>query len=138
MHVRPSDPASDFLLLSPLSLNELGDYRTGDGVLRFLFCKTCAVRCFIFAGDDGEEITDVAVPGIDEKIEKAWRPKPDGGHPKMGHYISINAHTIDAGQPQFDMRTLTEDNKVMYCDCYSPEEDEAPMRYGRPQENGCY
>ena len=143
MHVRPVSPTDDFLLLSPLDpFAELGDYTTGPGNLHFLYCKTCAVRCFIFAGDG--ELLDVdlyelgvSIPGIDKGKVTAWRPKLGGGHPKTGHYLSVNAHSIDAGQG-FDMRELSEENNVMYCDCYSPEEPESPMRYGRPQENGSY
>lgn len=142
MHVRPASPTHDFLLLSPLDpFAALGDYVTGAGNLHFLYCKVCAVRCFIFTGDG--ELVDVdlseigvSVPGKGGKVT-AWRPKLGGGHPKMGHYLSVNAHSIDAGQ-RFDMRELSEKNNVMYCDCYSSEELEAPMRYGRPQENGSY
>jgi hypothetical protein len=143
MHIRPISPTDDFLLLSPLDpFAELGDYTTGAGNLHFLFCKACAVRCFIFAGD-GELLDvdlaelDVSIPGIDKGKVTAWRPRLGGGHPKMGHYLSVNAHSIDAGQG-FDMRELSEKNNVMYCDCYSPEELESPMRYGQPQENGSY
>lgn len=142
MHVRPASPTNDFLLLSPLDLfAELGDYVTGVGNLHFFYCMICAVRCFIFAGDgelldvDMDKIS-VSVPGKDGKVT-AWRPKLGGGHPEMGHYLSVNAHSIDVGQ-DFDMRELSEKNTIMYCDCYSPEELEAPMRYGRPQENGSY
>lgn len=142
MHVRPASPTHDFLLLSPLDpFAALSDYVTGAGNLHFLYCKVCAVRCFIFAGD-GEVIDvdlseiGVSVPGKDGKVA-AWRPRLGGGHAQMGHYLSVNAHSIDAGQG-FDMRELSEKNNVMYCDCYSPEELEAPMRYGRPQEKGSY
>ncbi|KAM3498609.1 hypothetical protein MY10362_008087 [Beauveria mimosiformis] len=158
MHVRPASPTHDFLLLSPLEpLAELGDYVTGAGNLHFLYCTICAVRCFVFAGDG--ELVDVdldemcggggggggggsgasAVSGGKKRggKVKAWRPRLGGGHPQMGHYLSVNAHSIDAGQG-FDMRELSEKQNVMYCDCYSPEELEAPMRYGRPQENGSY
>ncbi|KAK3185840.1 hypothetical protein K4F52_005294 [Lecanicillium sp. MT-2017a] len=145
MHVRPASPTHDMLLLSPLDpFADLGDYTTGDGNLHFMYCKMCAVRCFIFAGSgkDGELLDvdldemGVSVPGMQGKV-KAWRPRLGGGHPKMGHYLSVNAHSIDAGQG-FDMRELSEKNLVMYCDCYSPGELESPMRYGKPQENGSY
>ncbi len=142
MHVRPVSPTDDMLLLSPLDpFADLGDYMSGDKILHFLYCKTCAVRCFIFAGDG--ELVDanldtigVSVPGMKGTV-KAWRPKLGGGHPEMGHYLSVNAHSIDAGQG-FDMRELSEKNAVMYCDCYSPDELESPMRYGKPQEHGSY
>ncbi|KAJ2971905.1 hypothetical protein NQ176_g7462 [Zarea fungicola] len=136
-------------------LSGLGDYTCGAGNLHFYFCKACGVRCFIFAGDleaveaDVDQLDLAATPtwlqsrtrnsgsGSSSSKVKAWRPRLGGGHPDMGHYLSVNGHTIDAEQG-FDMRELTEKNQVRYCDCYSPEEDEVPMRYGRPQQHGSY
>lgn len=142
MHLRPSSPAHDFLLLSPLDpFEQLGDYTWGEGSLHFMFCKTCGVRPFTFAGDgelvdlDLDEI-GVKMPGRQGKVQ-AWRPRLGGGHPEYGHYLSVNAHTVDAGQG-FDMRELSEKKTVMYLDCYNPAELKAPMSYERPQENGCY
>lgn len=149
-HVRPSSPTHDFLLLTPSSpsastspLSQLGNYTTGAGNLNFYFCQTCGVRCFIFAGTDFEPVTvnleELGVGWKDGGEEvQAWRPRLGGGHPEMGHYVSVNGHTIDAGQEAFDMRALTEGNMVQYCDCYSPEEDEAPLQYGKPHIYGSY
>lgn len=146
MHIRPASPDDDFLLLSPLDpLDALGDYMVYDKVLHFFFCNSCGGRCFTFAGDG--EVVDVnleelgvsGLPGADEDGKvKVWRPRPGGGHPQMGHYISVNAHSIDAKQDGFDMRELTESKYIMYCDCLSPEEDELPMTFQRPQPGGCY
>lgn len=132
-HVRPKSPTDDFLLLAPLEpFEDLGDYVTGDKILHFFFCKVCGVRPFIFAGDG--EVVDAQVDG---KQVKAWRPKRGGGHPEYGNYLSVNGHTIDAGQ-QFDMRDLTETKVVLYYDYYSDEKDGAPMTYQRPQKHGSY
>ncbi|KAJ6780302.1 hypothetical protein PWT90_11152 [Aphanocladium album] len=144
-HVRPASPTHDFLLLSPLStsdpLSELSDYTCYAGNLHFFFCQTCGVRCFIFAGDGEFVDVDLEELGVwkegQEKKARAWRPRLGGGHPEMGHYLSVNGHTVDAGQG-FDMRELTEKEMVQYCDCYSPEEDEAPLRYGKPHIHGSY
>lgn len=147
-HVHPCSPTHDFLLLSPVGddpLAELGDYTCFDGNLHWYFCKRCGVRPFLFAGD-GEFVTvdldEIGVPkkdgdGEGQRKVKAWRPRLGGGHPEMGHYLSVNGHTIDAGQG-FDMRELTEKNVVSYCDCYSAPENEVPQRYGKPQLHGCY
>lgn len=164
-HVRPASPTDDFLILSPSSplpstattatdtttsdttpspdfdpLAHLADYTTGDKNLHFYTCPICFVHPFIFAGDL-EPITispsQLGIPGAEPGKVPAWRPTRGGGHPDMGHYVSVNGHTIDAGQG-FDMRELTEEEKVMYCDCYSREEEESPMRYGRPQLHGSY
>ena len=146
MHVRPAAPADDFLLLSPLDpFSTLGDYLCYDKVLHFFFCKMCGGRCFIFAGD-GElvdvDLSELGLAGLEdkytEKVVKAWKPKTGGGHPELGHYLSVNAHSIDANQDGFDMREWTEKKYVMYCDCLSNEADEVPATYERPQHGGCY
>lgn len=75
-------------------------------------------------------------PTKDAGITKVWRPKRDGGHPELGNYVSVNGHTVDANQPAFDMRELTDKRVVSYCDCFS--EVEGPPRYGKPHVNGSY
>lgn len=144
MHICPASPTDDFLLLSPLDpFRDLGDYQCYDKMFHFFYCKTCAVRCFIFAGE-GEvvnvDVAELGVPFVGEvgKETKAWRPERDGGHPQYGNYLSVNGHSVDAGQKGFDMRELTDNKFVMYCDCLSGEAHEAPARYDRPQDNGAY
>jgi hypothetical protein len=70
--------------------------------------------------------------------DRVWKPTKGGGHPEYGHYLSLNGHTIDANQDGYDMRILTESKDVMYCDCLSQPENEAPLTFSRPQANGCY
>lgn len=148
-HIRPLAPADDFLLLSPLDpFAELGDYQCFDKVLHFFFCKTCGVRPFIFAGegevvdslDEGAMALNLQIKGsgTQGKPAKVWKPTQGGGHPQFGHYLSVNGHTIDAGQSGFDMREMTEKKQVMYCDCLSDPKNEAPLSYERPQKGGCY
>ncbi|KND88893.1 hypothetical protein TOPH_06423 [Tolypocladium ophioglossoides CBS 100239] len=144
MHIRPASPTDDFLLLSPLDpFRDLGDYQCYDKVLHFFYCKTCAVRCFIFGGEGEVVDVDLAALGVSGagqagKGTKAWRPKRDGGRPKYGNYLSVNGHSVDAGQKGFDMRELTDKKYVLYCDCLSDKAQEAPARYGRPQDYGSY
>lgn len=140
-HIRPIEPADDFLLLSPLDpFGELGDYQCFGKFLHFFFCRTCGVRPFIFAGEsETVEVNSAEVRGSDEGSEaadnkpvKVWRPKRGGDQT----YLSVNGHTIDANQAGFDMRILTEKKQVLYVDCLS--EPEGPSTYDRPPNGGCY
>lgn len=151
LHVRPASAFDDFFVLSPLDpLQSLGDYRCNDGTLRFLHCKTCAVRCFIFHGEG--EIIDVSLPaaiastGAASSSEtgsvsvKAWRPKKvelNAGIPHQGSYLSVNGHTIDAGQEGFDLREWVETKAVMYLDLL-PDDGGMPRRCERPHVGGSY
>ncbi|KAI9150350.1 hypothetical protein HJFPF1_10114 [Paramyrothecium foliicola] len=147
-HVRVNFSPDDFLLLSPLDpLQQLGDYMCGD-YLHFLYCKTCATRCFIFMGQG--EIVDVDMVGIGgggsgtqlcpATTVKAWRPKKEGwveGKVNHGCYLSINGFTIDPGQEGFDLRELTEEKRVVYID-YLHGEDRGLPRFDRPHDGGAY
>ncbi|KAH6605538.1 hypothetical protein Trco_004691 [Trichoderma cornu-damae] len=130
LHVRPASAFDDFFLLSPLDpLDSLGDYLCNDETLHFLYCKTCAVQCLIFYGEG--EIVHVRLPkemasaGAESGSEagsvsgKAWRPKKvdfTPGMPHQGSYLSVNGHTIDAGQQGFDLREWVEAKSIMYLD----------------------
>jgi hypothetical protein len=63
-HTRLFSAPDDFVLLAPLDPMEggLGDYTTNEHVLHFLYCKRCAVRCFVFSGPG--EIVEVEEPEI--------------------------------------------------------------------------
>ncbi|KAL7930784.1 hypothetical protein V8C35DRAFT_134266 [Trichoderma chlorosporum] len=151
LHVRPASAFDDFFLLSPLNpLEGLGDYLCNDGTLHFLYCKTCAVRCFIFYGEG--EVVDVTLPEAvalaDAKSDsemssvsvKAWRPKKvelSASLPHQGSYLSVNGHTIDAGQEGVDLREWVETKAVMYLDLL-PNEGGMPGRCERPHVGGSY
>ncbi|UKZ76781.1 hypothetical protein TrVFT333_004491 [Trichoderma virens FT-333] len=151
LHVRPASAFDDFLLLSPLDpLESLGDYLCNDEELHFLYCKTCAVRCFIFHGEG--EVVDVSLPetaalvgaksGSETGIVsvKAWRPKEvelSATNPHQGSYLSVNGHTIDAGQEGVDLREWVETKAVMYLDLL-PNEGGMPRRCERPHVGGSY
>ncbi|POR32201.1 DUF636 domain-containing protein [Tolypocladium paradoxum] len=141
-HVRVASSADDFLLLAPLDpLADLGDYLWQKKRLHFLYCRTCATRCFIFVGDGEVVDVDLAQLGVaGETAEpgnrtRVWRVKRDGAHPDYGTYLSVNGNTIDAGQA-FDMRELTDKKIVQYYDYL--HDDAAAGRYDRPHPGGCY
>ncbi|RFU81657.1 duf636 domain-containing protein [Trichoderma arundinaceum] len=151
LHVRPASAFDDFLLLSPLDPSDsLGDYLCNDETLHFLYCKTCAVRCFIFYGEG--EVVDVSLPkdialaGAESSSEtsivsvKAWRPKKvdlSPGLPHQGSYLSVNGHTVDARQEGFDLREWVETKAVMYLD-HLQSDDKLPPRCERPHIGGSY
>ncbi|GJN76076.1 hypothetical protein VFPFJ_09644 [Purpureocillium lilacinum] len=141
-HIRPASPADDFLLLAPEDpFAALGDYLCADRRLHFFYCKTCAMRCFIFMGDsEGAvevDLGELGVPGYEKGSKtKVWRVKREGGHPEFGNYLSVNGHSVDAGQA-FDMRALTDSKVVQYLDCLE-EENPGERRFDYPHVGGCY
>ncbi|KAL7792548.1 hypothetical protein V8C37DRAFT_416217 [Trichoderma ceciliae] len=151
LHIRPASSFDDFFLLSPLDpLESLGDYLCNNKTLHFLYCKTCAVRCFIFYGEG--EIVDISLPReiasagaasgseTDSVSVKTWRPKKvdfNAGMPHQGSYLSVNGHTIDAGQEGFDPREWVESKSVIYLD-YLKSDGRMPPRYDRPHIDGSY
>ncbi|KEY71694.1 hypothetical protein S7711_10643 [Stachybotrys chartarum IBT 7711] len=142
LHVRVRFAPEDFLLLSPLDpFEDLGDYRPGPD-LRFLYCKTCAVRCFTFMGE-GELVDlkglDVPSAGNDNGPVKAWRPKKEGWREGRaeGCYLSVNGYTIDQGQKDLDLRELTEKKIMSYIDCLVDVDKQSPT-LERPHFGGAY
>lgn len=143
-HIEVGDINRDFLLLSPTDpMTDLGDYLTGVKELHFFFCKTCAVRCFLFDGESevvDVDLAELGVPGYGNPGSKTtvWRATYQNGHPVHGPYLSVNTHTIDADQNLFDMRDLTEKKQVRYLDNLSDVGKTLPVRWDRPQFGGCY
>lgn len=153
LHLRPTSEFDDFFLLSPLDpLESLGDYLCNNKRLHYLFCKTCAVRCFTFQGEG--EIVDVTLPEVlalaggessgteqDGVSVKAWRPKKIeliDGIPDGGSYLSVNGQTIEPGQEGFDLREWSERKAIMYLDYLADEKDRLVERCERPHVGGAY
>lgn len=145
-HVRLDSSPDDLLILSPLDpYSDMGDYRSGDKALHGLFCKTCAVRCFIVQGE-GEtvdvDLGEVGVAGHEPgRPVKAWKLKKDGWKEGREHgcYLSINAYTVDAKQDGFDLADLTDDKAVGYYDFLRLGEDGmGPLQHDRPHKDGAY
>ena len=61
-----------------------------------------------------------------EEGTKVWLTKPDG----KKHYLSVNAVTLDEGQPNLDLREWHEKGWVFYVDCLE--------RKGKPTFDGPY
>ena len=151
LHLRLVDPHNDFILHSPLSLAELGDYQCNDKIAHFYFCKTCGVRPFIYAGKTGfatEKVDLDAWKGgkwSDEEAEKAQDGAAGAGeltevlrHGKgdtpSNDYLSINAVTLDGGQEGLDLREWHEKNWMFY----GNRLDGFALRFGTPYLGGIY
>ncbi|OAA60097.1 DUF636 domain-containing protein [Cordyceps fumosorosea ARSEF 2679] len=138
-HVKPASAARDFLLLRPLDpYAALGDYLTDDKEIRFFFCRTCGVRCFSTnATGEVVGVEDAAALGLPART-RAWRAVEGSGAPEYGTFVSVNGHTVDADQTEFDMRELTEKRCVRYLDTFSEHGKGQPGRWDRPHDHGCY
>ncbi|UQC73850.1 uncharacterized protein CLUP02_00497 [Colletotrichum lupini] len=139
--MRLASAPDDFLLLKPLDpYNDLGDYTVYEKDLHFLFCKDCGMRCFTFMGKGEVVDVDLTVLGVgagtdsgseekkarskggpaatatagEKSMTKVWRPKKEGWveGKKFGSYLSVNGYSVDAGQEGFDLREITEKNRV--------------------------
>jgi hypothetical protein len=132
-HLRLPYSPKDFALLSPLDpMAGLGDYTCFDGIIHWLFCKNCAVRCFAFGGEG--EVTEKEIDG---KKMKVWAPKKNDGRPQGGDvtYLSINAQTLEPGQEGLDLKEWHEKKWVCYLDSLDETEED---RYGEPHRGGTY
>jgi hypothetical protein len=148
LHLRLDNAASDFLLLSPLDPHKsLGDYRCNTGEFSFFFCKTCGGKCFIFCGPrEAAEVSldEIGLPAamLGDEVEvkdgkiKVWRGKQGvfDESKRMG-FLSVNAHTLDAGQEGMNLREWHEKGWIMYVDCLAGK---GKAQYGKPHEGGVY
>lgn len=150
LHVRVQSSPDDFLLLSPGDpFAELGDYKCDSKLLHFFYCRTCAVRCFVFMGEGEEvEVEDkdvLALEGVKRKDGErvtAWRPKKEGwqeGRLDHGCYLSVNALTIDPEQEGFDLREWKETGVIAYLDTRrSGQPDRGMPNFEQPHPGGVY
>ena len=104
------------MLLSPLDplSGGLGEYRCFDKRHNWTFCKTCGARCFAFSGGEGE----VVDREVDGEMRKVWMIKREGWNVDVSKksYLSVNAHTLEAGQEGLDFREWVEKGWIAYLD----------------------
>lgn len=161
-HMRLNSSPDDFFLLPPAGSAEaidpyrdMGDYQCDSKALHFLYCKKCAVRCFIFMGK-GEEVKvdlndvglsddqkrTIGVKGSEQEGKiKAWRPKKEGwkeGKRENGCYLSVNGCTLDQEQEGLDLREWSEKKWVCYLQILKADERGEAPRYDRPHDGGMY
>ncbi|CAI6292540.1 unnamed protein product [Periconia digitata] len=126
-HCRPINISDDFILKSPATIEELGDYRTFSKKQSWYFCKDCGVRVFGHGGKWEQTEVDVGEwsgKEKDGKTEKVWFSKPDGMRTRVVdgvekqvpfHYLSVNAVTLDtACEGGVDLREWHEKGYVAY------------------------
>lgn len=146
-HMRTVWAPEDFMLLSPLDpLAELGDYTCNSGAIHWLFCKTCAGRCFLFTGKGETAEVDLDEMGVKDKDggrmgrRTVWRPRAEGWSEQrgMGCYLSVNGYTVDAAQEGFELGEFTANQWVAYVDCLELHGPEREPRYDKPYEGGAF
>lgn len=144
-HCRPVDGYEDFVLTSPSTIEELGDYRAFSGRLGWYFCKKCGVRTFGMGGEWVQEELDVdkwaGREGTDGTPQKVWRLKQSdsvmgyGGKPL--HIVTVNAVTLEG----VDLIEWKKKNWIFYCENVKRTEDTPPgegLRFGEPFPGGYY
>jgi hypothetical protein len=146
-HCRPIAPADDFILTSPATIAELGDYRTLTKKTGWYFCKDCGVRIVGLAGTweqvelDVEKWAGTKQAGGDV-LQKVWKTngttrtvEKDGKEvTEPYHYLSVNAVTLEPGG-EVDFKMWHEKGWIFYVDSRFRKES---MRVGEPHEDGMY
>lgn len=153
LHLRPINPASDFVLLSPTDpVTELGDYRCFAKKTDWYFCKNCGVRCFALGGS-GETVeidldkwlqrVEMDTQGQENKT-KVFKPKAgewkiisEAGKEEVrpSVYLSINAVTLEPDQEGLSLKEWTEKGWIAYVDARNRT---GQPRLGEPHEGGVY
>ncbi len=141
-HCRPIKPEEDFILTSPSTIEELGDYRVFKKEVGWYFCKDCGVRVFGMRGEWEQVETDVAEwaagtkqAGNEEgkKTQKVWMTRAPAASTGDKHYLSVNAVTLEPSE-EIDLIKWHEKGWVFYVQ--SREGD--GMRLKPPFECGMY
>ncbi|KAF2127751.1 hypothetical protein P153DRAFT_294862, partial [Dothidotthia symphoricarpi CBS 119687] len=149
-HCRPISPADDFILTSPATIEELGDYRANVGKAGWYFCKSCGVRVFGVGAAweqvelNVEEWASEQHEGKETKLQKVWRTKgttfateEDGKEVrKLVHYVSVNAVTLEPSE-DIDLRKWHDNGWIGYVENRSRDEVER-NRMGKPYSGGMY
>lgn len=139
-HCRPAEPSEDFILTSPASIEELGDYRAFSKTIGWYFCKKCGVRTFGLGGKWAQEDLNVdqwaGRQGGDGKVQKVWRTKPLDAPGRDGtplHYVSVNGVTLEG----VDLINWHKKGWVGYVENLD-EGKRGELRFGEPFPGGCY
>lgn len=139
-HARPGDPANDFILTSPSTIEEIGKYNAFGGGTNWYFCKNCGTRVFGIGAKWVEDELDVEKwagnEGGDGTTQKVWRTvlgdNVIAGHPV--HYVSVNAVTVEG----VDLIDWHDKGYIFYINNRDSANPIASMRFGKPHPGGCY
>ena len=146
-HLRPINPAEDYILTSPANIDELGEYRCNAKKHGWYFCKTCGVRILGLGGEWEQVELDVkkwkGVKGEDEAddVQKVWRTNGESQMEDVGgkkvakpFYLSVNAVTLEPSE-DIDLRMWHEKGWIFYVECR--REDGTPKGF-KPHEGVMY
>jgi hypothetical protein len=147
-HCRPTDPAENYILTSPATIEELGDYRCYEKKHGWYFCKKCGVRVLGLGGAweqielDVEKWAGTKKEGEPEKLQKVWKTsgkyteiEVQGKKVTKPYYLSVNAVTLEYSE-EIDLIKWHEDGWLGYVQCR--EKDDTPPRVGKPHKGGMY
>ncbi|KAF2742293.1 hypothetical protein M011DRAFT_462537 [Sporormia fimetaria CBS 119925] len=149
-HVRPKDPATDFIMTSPTSFDDLADYRCNEGKIGWYFCKKCGCRPFGGGGEFEQVDIDVGEWAGKEgvgKTQKVWVSRPKGewtdtsngkNEVRPSHYLSINAVTLDSGEGGVDLNEWHEKNWLYYSEYKESSLGTPLVRWEKPYPGGMY
>lgn len=149
-HCRPIDPAEDFILTSPASIDDLGEYRTFTKKIGWYFCKNCGVRVVGVAGKwehvdlDIEHWAGKTKVEDRSKLQKVWKTQGttrtvqvDGKEETQPyHYLSVNAVTLEPGD-EIDLRKWHENGWITYFG-NGEQKGGSNEQTGEPWEGGMY
>ena len=149
-HCRPITPSEDFILTSPATIEELGDYRTNSKKHSWYFCKQCGVRFVALGGEweqvdmDVEQWACTKSSSDKEDLRKVWKTKgitstteEDGKTvTKPLHYLSVNAVTLEPSE-DIDLRKWHENGWVFYVQSLKKETG-SRLRLNEPYWGGMY
>ncbi|KAH7371163.1 hypothetical protein BKA66DRAFT_470313 [Pyrenochaeta sp. MPI-SDFR-AT-0127] len=149
-HCRPINPSDDFILTSPASIDELGEYRAFTKKQGWYFCKNCGVRIVGLAGEWQQVDLDVehwaGTKEVEDKtkFQKVWKTvgttrtiEKDGKEEtEPYHYLSVNAVTLEPGG-EIDLRKWHENGWIAYVE-NRVEMEGSNVRLGEPFEGGMY
>jgi hypothetical protein len=147
-HCRPTNPAENFILTSPTTIEELGEYRCNAKEAAWYFCKKCGVRVVTIRGSweqvdlDVEKWAGTKKEGEEEKLQKVWMARGKTTEIEMQgkmvtrwFYLSVNAVTLTPSE-DIDLRKWHDKGWVFYVE--NLKKDGSPMRVGDPHEGGMY
>lgn len=147
-HCRPINVSDDFILTSPSTIEELGDYRAFTGKIGWYFCKKCGVRIFGLGGKWKQADVDIekwAGEKSEGRMQKVWKTTPDPDfmvevpgktEKKQIHYLSVNAVTLDPDDG-IDLREWHDKGWIFYVD-NREKKGGTKVRFGEPHPGGLY
>lgn len=147
-HLRPINPTEDYILTSPATIEELGDYRCYAKKHGWYFCKTCGVRIVGLGGSweqvelDVKKWAGTKEEGDEEKLQKVWKTKGDslttemqGKEVTRPYYLSVNAVTLEPSE-DIDWRKWHEKGWIFYVE--NLRDDGAKWKISEPHAGGMY